>query len=115
MAKDPAYLPTEISQDFLKLQKEEILEDLKERLKVKKKSAQEKQTANSNPSNSNKEFNALSSSYFERKPASFNVNGQSYKNEDPSSQANMQDYCNDNKYNTSEGHNFDPALYSLLM
>jgi hypothetical protein len=54
MAKDPDDLPNDISPVFLKLQKEEILEDLQERLKAKKKSTQEKETANSNPLNSNK-------------------------------------------------------------
>ncbi|PLW10466.1 hypothetical protein PCASD_23906 [Puccinia coronata f. sp. avenae] len=115
MAKDPDDLPDDISQEFLKLQKEEILEDLREQLKAKKKSTQEKETANSNPSKSNKEAKALSSSYFNSEPASFDANGQSSNNQDPLSQANMQDYCNDDKYNTSKGHNFDPTLDSLLM
>ncbi|PLW10012.1 hypothetical protein PCASD_24263 [Puccinia coronata f. sp. avenae] len=110
MAKDPDDLPNDISQEFLKLQKEEILEDLQERLKAKKKRTQEKDTANSN-----KEAEVLSSSYFDSEPASFDANGQSSNNQDPSSQANMQDYCNNDEHGTSEGHNLDPSLDSLLM
>jgi hypothetical protein len=110
MAKDPDNLPNDISQEFLKLQKEEILEDLQERLKAKKKRTQEKDTADSN-----KEAEALSSSYFDSEPASFDADGQSSNNQDPSSQANMQDYCNDDEYGTSKGHNLDPSLDSLLM
>jgi hypothetical protein len=112
MAKDPDDLPDDISREFLKLQKEEILEDLRERIKRKKKSAQEKEITDSNPSNSNREDSALSSSHLDSEPPSFNAEGESTYERNPSSQADQMD---DHEDGSSEDLHLDPALDDFLM
>jgi hypothetical protein len=64
--KNPDSLPKNISQEFLKLQKQEILEDLQEQMK-KKKAAPGTSNIHNDALSTNNNINRLSSSNLESK------------------------------------------------
>ncbi|PLW17181.1 hypothetical protein PCASD_18139 [Puccinia coronata f. sp. avenae] len=114
MTKNPDKLPNDISQEFLKLQKQEILEDLQEQMK-KKKAALGTRNIKNDALSTNNNIDCLSSPNLESKSASFQPTGKSIQ--DPSSQADLkykdEDESNNNLFDEEEKIN--PTLEGFPM
>ncbi|PLW46676.1 hypothetical protein PCASD_03654 [Puccinia coronata f. sp. avenae] len=114
MLKNPDGLPDDISQEFLKLQKQEILEDLQERMK-KNKAARGTSNINNDASSTNNDVENLSSSNLASESASYQPSGRS--TQDPSSQANVEYVDEDDRNNdfVDEEESIDSTLEGFPM
>ncbi|PLW42156.1 hypothetical protein PCASD_05628 [Puccinia coronata f. sp. avenae] len=114
MTKNPDKLPNDISQEFLKLQKQEILEDLQEQMK-KKKAALGTRNINNDALSTNNNIDCLSPPNLESKSASFQPTGKSIQ--DPSSQADLK-YKDEDESNNNlvdEEEKINPTLEGFPM
>ncbi|PLW09397.1 hypothetical protein PCASD_22926 [Puccinia coronata f. sp. avenae] len=114
MLKNPDDLPDDISQEFLKLQKQEILEDLQEQMK-KNKAARGTSNINNDALSTNNDVEHLSSSNLASESASYQPSGRS--TQDPSSQANVEYVDEDDSNNdfVDEEESIDPTLEGFPM